>query len=130
MQLIKYPTKESWKEILQRPAIDNTSLESTVQTVLTDIKANGQTAVRKYTLQFDKVDIENILASEDEFASADKLISGELKQAIQLAKSNIETFHAAQKEEVKIIETMPGVKCWKKSIPIQKVGLYIPGGTA
>ncbi|MBK6832759.1 MAG: histidinol dehydrogenase [Bacteroidetes bacterium] len=130
METIKYPNKETWKDILKRPTIDTTSLETTVQSVLLDIKANGQSAVKKYTLQFDKVDLENILVSNDEFAVAEKSISTELKQAIQLAKSNIETFHSAQKEEVKIIETMPGVKCWRKSIAIQKVGLYIPGGTA
>jgi len=130
MELIKYPNKEIWKDILKRPAIDTTALEATVQSVLSDIKANGQSAVNKYTLQFDKVDIKNILATDNEFVLAEKLISDELKQAIQLAKKNIETFHSAQKEEVKIIETMPGVKCWRKSIAIQKVGLYIPGGTA
>ncbi|MBK8366921.1 MAG: histidinol dehydrogenase [Bacteroidetes bacterium] len=130
METIKYPNKETWKDILKRPTIDTTSLEATVQSVLLDIKANGQSAVKKYTLQFDKVDLENILVSNDEFSVAEKSITTELKQAIELAKSNIETFHSAQKEEVKIIETMPGVKCWRKSIAIQKVGLYIPGGTA
>jgi histidinol dehydrogenase len=130
MEIIKYPTKEIWKDILKRPAIDTTSLETTVQSVLSDIKANGQSAVNKYTLQFDKVNISNVLVSDSEFIEAEKQISKELKEAIQLAKSNIETFHSAQKEEVKIIETMPGVKCWRKSIAIQKVGLYIPGGTA
>jgi len=130
MQLIKYPVRESWKDILKRPAIDNVSLESTVQSVLSDIKANGQIAVKKYTLQFDKVDLETILVNDDEFTSAEKLISDDLKNAIQLAKKNIQTFHSAQKENTQIIETMPGVKCWRKSIAIQKVGLYIPGGTA
>jgi histidinol dehydrogenase len=130
METIKYPTKEIWKDILKRPAIDTTSLEATVQSVLSDIKTNAQSAVKKYTLQFDKVNLENILASDDEFVSAEKLISDELKQAIQLAKKNIETFHSAQKENTQVIETMPGVKCWRKSIAIQKVGLYIPGGTA
>jgi histidinol dehydrogenase len=130
METIKYPAKEIWKEILKRPAIDNTSLEETVQSVLLDIKTKGQSAVNKYTLQFDKVDIDNILVTNDEFILAEKLISGELKQAIQLAKKNIETFHSAQKENSQVIETMPGVKCWRKSIAIQKVGLYIPGGTA
>lgn len=130
METIKYPNKEIWKDILKRPAIDTRSLEATVQSVLTDIKANGQSAVKKYTLQFDKVDLETILVNTEEFSVAEKLISTELKQAIQLAKKNIEIFHSAQKEEVKIIETMPGVKCWRKSIAIQKVGLYIPGGTA
>ena len=130
MELIKYPTKEIWKDILKRPSIDNISLEATVQSVLSDIKANGQSAVKKYTLQFDKVDLENILVSNDEFAVAEKSITTELKQAIQLAKKNIEAFHSAQKENTQVIETMPGVKCWRKSIAIQKVGLYIPGGTA
>ena len=102
----------------------------TVQSVLSDIKVHGQIAVIKYTLQFDKVDLENILVSDIEFSSAEKLISEELKQAIQLAKKNIETFHSAQKDNAQIIETMPGVSCWRKSIAIQKVGLYIPGGTA
>lgn len=130
MELIKYPVRDIWKDILKRPAIDTTSLEATVQSVLSDIKTNRQSAVNKYTLQFDKVTISNVLVSDSEFIEAEKQISKELKQAIQLAKKNIETFHSAQKEEVKIIETMPGVKCWRKSIAIQKVGLYIPGGTA
>lgn len=130
METIIYPTKESWKDILKRPTIDTTSLEAFVQSVLSDTKANGQKAVRKYTLQFDKIDLETILVTADEFSVAEKLVTEELKQAIQLAKNNIEKFHSAQKEEVNIIETMPGVTCWRKSIAIQKVGLYIPGGTA
>jgi len=130
MKTIKYPNKENWKEILKRPTIDNSSLETTVQAVLSDIKNNGQSAVNKYTLQFDKVDIENVLVSDSEFLEAEKLISTELKNAIQIAKKNIDTFHSAQKENTQVIETMPGVKCWRKSVAIQKVGLYIPGGTA
>lgn len=130
MQLIKYPAKETWNDILKRPTIDTTSLEATVQAVLNDIQLNGQSSVKKYTLQFDKVSIENVLVSVEEFKIAESLVSEELKQAIQLAKSNIETFHSAQKVEVKVIETMPGVTCWRKSVAIQKVGLYIPGGTA
>ena len=106
METIKYPTKEIWKDILKRPAIATTSLEATVQSVLSDIKTNAQSAVKKYTLQFDKVNLENILASDDEFVLAEKLISDELKQAIQLAKKNIETFHSAQKENTQVIETM------------------------
>lgn len=120
METIKYPAKDIWKNILQRPAIDNTSLEATVQSVLSDIKANGQSALKKYTLQFDKVDIENVFVSDSEFSEAEKLISDELKKAIQLAKKNIETFHSVQKENTQVIETMPGVKCWRKSIAIQK----------
>lgn len=130
MQIVKYPNRENWKELLKRPTIDNTSLETTVKAVLSDIKVNGQTAVKVYTLQFDKVSVENVLVNEVEFLEAEKLISDDLKNAIQLAKKNIETFHSAQKENSQVIETMPGVKCWRKSIAIQKVGLYIPGGTA
>ena len=130
MQTIKYPTKETWKNILKRPSIDTRTLESTVEQILSDIKANGQSAVNTYTLQFDKVSIENVLVSADEFAFAETQISEDLKKAIQLAKNNIEVFHSAQKESVNYIETMPGVRCWRKSVPIQKVGLYIPGGTA
>jgi histidinol dehydrogenase len=130
METIKYPIKEIWKDILKRPSIDIISLENIVQSVLSDIKAHGQVAVDKYTLQFDKVELKNILVNEEEFLIAEKNISEELKQAIQLANKNIATFHAAQKEAVNIIETMPGVKCWRKSVAIQKVGLYIPGGTA
>ena len=130
METIKYPNKSIWKDILKRPAIDHAALETIVQSVLLDIKTNGQSAVKKYTLQFDKVDIESVLLTDEEFKAAEKLISDDLKNAIQLAKKNIETFHIAQKENTQIIETMPGVKCWRKSIAIQKVGLYIPGGTA
>lgn len=130
MQTIKYPNRENWKELLKRPTIGNTSLETTVKAVLSDIKANGQIAVNKYTLQYDKVSVENVLVNELEFLEAEKLISDDLKNAIQLAKKNIKTFHSAQKENAQVIETMTGVKCWRKSIAIQKVGLYIPGGTA
>jgi len=130
MKLIKHPVKEIWNDILKRPVFDNSSLEATVQLVLSDIKVNGQNAVNRYTLQFDKVTIENVQVTEAEFLIAEKQLSNKLKAAILLAKKNIETFHLVQKEEVKIIETMPGVSCWRKSIAIQKVGLYIPGGTA
>ena len=130
MELIKYPNKDSWNTLLKRPTIDTNLLEHTVQSVLTDVQQNGQSAVRRYTMQFDKVSVENALVTADEFLEAEKTISSELKKAIQLAKNNIELFHAAQKEDVKIIETAPGVMCWRKSIAIEKVGLYIPGGSA
>ncbi len=130
METIKYPNKDNWKDILKRPEIDNTALESTVKSVLLDIKTNGQSAVKKYTSQFDKVNIETVLVNDQEFKECEKLISDDLKNAIQLAKKNIEKFHNAQIENTQVIETMPGIKCWRKSIAIQKVGLYIPGGTA
>jgi histidinol dehydrogenase len=130
METIYYPIKQNWKDILKRPVIDNTLLETTVKSILSDIKTNGQSAVKKYTLQFDKVDINSFLVTEDEFKEAEKIISNQLKNAINIAKTNIQTFHAAQKENTQTIETTTGVKCWRKSVAIQKVGLYIPGGTA
>ena len=130
MKTIKYPSRKNWAELLKRPAFDVASLEATVSSVLAEVKQNGDAAVRKYTLQFDKVEIGNLVVTQEEFDSAEKNISEELKNAIQLAKSNIEKFHIAQKEEVEIIETVKGVKCWRKSVGIEKVGLYIPGGSA
>ncbi len=130
MQLVKYPDKKIWKELLKRPVIDNLSLEKTVAKVLVDVKQFGDLSVKKYTLQFDKADIKEITASKKEFTEAVKLISKELKEAIQLAKANIIKFHESQREKVKVVETIKGVKCWRKSVGIEKVGLYIPGGTA
>lgn len=106
------------------------SLESTVNTVLNDVKANGDAAVKKYTLQFDKVEFDNLLVTDQEFSEAEKNVPEELKAAIKQAKSNIEQFHSAQKETIKVVETIDGVKCWRKSVAIEKVGLYIPGGSA
>lgn len=130
MKTIKYPNRSEWPELLKRPSIDVMSLENTVMPILKDVKGNGDAAVKKYTLRFDNVSIENVIVSDKEFDEAEKNISVELKNAILLAKSNIEKFHSAQKEETKIIEIVPGVNCWRKSVAIEKVGLYIPGGTA
>lgn len=130
MKFIKYPSKSDWPELLKRPALNTFSLESTVRNVLGDVKKNGDVAIQRYTLEFDKVDIKNTQVSDAEFAEASSLLSQELKNAIELAKSNIEKFHTSQKEVFQTIETQPGVKCWRKSVGIEKVGLYIPGGTA
>ncbi|MBA3705537.1 MAG: histidinol dehydrogenase, partial [Bacteroidetes bacterium] len=130
MKTINYPNKSEWTELLKRPAMDVSSLEATVSAVLSNVKTNGDASVKRYTLQFDKVQIENLLVSKEEFTEAEKNVSAELKSAIQLAKANIEKFHLAQKEEPKVIETAKGVNCWRKSIGIEKVGLYIPGGSA
>lgn len=130
MKIIKYPLKSDWGVLLKRPAFDSTALESVVKLILLDVKQNGDDAIKKYTKQFDKVEIESLFVSNEEFALAEKLVSDDLKKAIRVAKSNIEKFHNAQKEEVKIIETTPGVNCWRKSVAIEKVGLYIPGGSA
>ena len=130
MKLYRYPDKELWKEIIQRPVADNFSLEKIVKKILKKVKEKGDTAIRKYTEEFDGVKLKELIVSEKEILAADSLLNDDLKQAIQQAKKNIETFHTAQKEEVKKIETMPGVSCWRQSVAIEKVGLYIPGGSA
>lgn len=130
MKIIKYPLKSDWGVLLKRPVLGSTALESVVKLILLDVKQNGDDAIKKYTKQFDKVEIESLFVSNEEFALAEKSVSDDLKKAIQVAKSNIEKFHNSQKEEVKIIETTPGVNCWRKSVAIEKVGLYIPGGSA
>ena len=130
MKIIKYPDKEMWKELLKRPTIDISSLEKIVQNILNDVKINGDNAIRKFTWQFDGIDLIDYKVLEEEIKSAKDKISTDLKVAIQLSIKNITLFHAAQKTEIKIIETTKGVKCWQKSLPIEKVGLYIPGGTA
>jgi histidinol dehydrogenase len=130
MKVFIEPLRSEWNAIIQRPAIDNSSLIETVTSVLKDVKANGDSAVKKYTTQFDKVELIELRVTEDEFVSANELISPELKTAIQTAANNIHRFHEQQDEVTKVVETMPGVKCWRRSVGIEKVGLYIPGGTA
>ncbi|HKB44244.1 MAG TPA: histidinol dehydrogenase [Chitinophagaceae bacterium] len=130
MQIYQYPDNDKWNEIAQRPFIDNTLLEKTVRKILDKVKEKGDKALRKYSKEFDEVNLKKFLVSEKELSEAEALLSNELKQAIQQAKQNIETFHKAQKEEIKKIETMPGVMCWRKSVAIEKIGLYIPGGSA
>lgn len=130
MKTIKYPNKSEWNEILKRPTMDSSSLEDKVKTILSDIQLNGDAAIKKYALMFDNVAINTLAVSEDELNAAENKISSELKAAILQAKNNIETFHAVQKESVQEIETTSGVKCWRKSVGIEKVGLYIPGGSA
>jgi histidinol dehydrogenase len=130
MNIISYPKKETWQEILRRPTFDVQDLTATVAEILDDVKLNGDNALRRYTKQFDNVEIENFRVSDAEFAEAERSISVELKQAIQTAKANIEKFHRSQIEEIKRVETTEGVVCWRKSVAIEKVGLYIPAGTA
>lgn len=125
-----YPDKNDWSEILQRPVIDTLSLMTTVNNILSDVRLNGDEAVKKYTLQFDKAAIENLQVSDMEIAESVKAVDENLKKAIRQAKNNIEKFHTIQQEDIQVIETTPGVKCWRRSVAIEKVGLYIPGGTA
>ena len=126
----KYPDRTVWKTIQQRPELDVTPLFDTVQAVLNDVKANGDEAVRRYGEQFDKVRIADLQVSEIEISESETALPDELKLAIHIAYQNITKFHAAQHFEELVVETMPGVTCRQKAIPIEKVGLYIPGGTA
>ncbi len=130
MQIIKYPKKEAWAEITTRPRLDTTFLERTVANILNDVKKHGDEALEHCARHFDKVELKDFAVSEAEIAEAETQISDELKDAIKIAKANIENFHAAQTEKSEIIETMPGIFCWRKSVPIERVGLYIPAGTA
>ena len=130
MQIIKYPDRENWQELLKRPSFDSLSLEETVKNILSEVKANGDEAVRKFTLQFDKAEINALRVSDIEIDEAGRSLSTELKDAIVTAKNNIEKFHAAQLKEIDFVETMPGVLCWRRSVPIEKIGLYIPAGSA
>lgn len=130
MQIIKYPIRSEWQQILARPTFDTSSLNKTVSEVLNDIKIRGDKAILEYEAKFDKVELTALTVSEEEIEAAEILVTSGLKDAIRRAKANIETFHTSQIFEAKKIETSPGVVCWQKSVPIEKVGLYIPGGTA
>jgi histidinol dehydrogenase len=130
MQLIKYPEKKDWKKISARPVFDIKSLEQTVIHILDEVKKEGDDAVRKFSLQFDKAIITDLIVTQNEIGNTALQISDELKTAIHVAKKNIETFHKKQLQKSEVIETMHGVECWRKSVAIEKVGLYIPGGTA
>jgi histidinol dehydrogenase len=118
------------EEIFSRPEKQREELEKIVDSIFNAVKLEGDKALQKYTQQFDQVLLKDLRVSEEEFSRAEKLVSGELKQAVQLAKSNIEKFHLAQKAEKKVTETTGGVECWQESRGIEKVGIYIPGGTA
>jgi histidinol dehydrogenase len=130
MKIIQYPSQHSWKDLIQRPENEKASLQKTVQQVFNEIQKSGDSALKKYTLQYDKVKLAQLKVSEQELEEAGCSLSGELKQAIIQAKNNIEKFHLSQKEISQIIKTQPGVKCWRESRAIEKIGLYIPGGTA
>ena len=130
MNKIYNPERADWKEVLRRPTQTVADIEGLVNGIFKEVASNGDDTLKKYTAQFDKVSLDNLLVSEAEVEEAKTLVSDELKAAIQLAKSNIEVFHTAQKTDRVEIETAAGVSCWQEKRPIQKVGLYIPGGTA
>lgn len=130
MRIYKYPTREELKELLKRPVRDAGQLNATVAAVLADIKTKGDAAVKEYEEKFDHVSLHDLAVTEAEMQEAEQLVSNDLKQALVLAHQNIEKFHASQKFQAEHVQVTEGVECWQKSVPIQKVGLYIPGGTA
>ena len=130
MEVIKYPSKADWPSLVKRPALDVTTLFDTVRTVLNEVRSEGDTAVKRYEEKFDKVTLSGLQVSEEEIKEARELVSEDLKQAIRTAKANIEKFHASQRFTGQKVETTSGVTCWQKAVAIEKVGLYIPGGTA
>mgnify|MGYP000678149455 FL=1 len=130
MKFIENPSKQDWKKIVERPTKSVADIEETVNQVFLDVQKNGNIAIDKYTSKFDGVSLENTIVSEEEINEAISLVSADLKAAIALAKENITKFHQAQKTEKVFVETANGVECWQEKRPIQKVGLYIPGGTA
>lgn len=130
MEVIKYPSKADWPSLVKRPALDVTTLFDTVRTVLNEVRSEGDVAVKRYEEKFDKVTLSGLQVSEEEIKEARELVSEDLKQAIRTAKANIEKFHASQRFTGQKVETTSGVTCWQKAVAIEKVGLYIPGGTA
>ena len=130
MNVIKYPEKEQWEEIVKRPHLDVTQLNQIVADVLNDVRLRGDEAVKGYELKFDHVDLESLAVTDEEIKQAEQLVDSKLRKAIELAHHNIKVFHESQRFTGQKIETQPGVTCWQKSVPIERVGLYIPGGTA
>lgn len=130
MQTITYPKKAEWNSLLERPTQKIADIEESVQTIFKEVETKGDIAIKKFTARFDNVFIENLVVTAAEIEMATPQVSKQLKNAISVAKQNIETFHRAQKTEQILVETTKGVTCWQEKRPIQKVGLYIPGGTA
>ncbi len=130
MEVYINPSKERWPEIISRPKTDYSGLRKVVGSLLEKVRTGGDRALMDITLEFDRVSIPDLQISKEEIAAADKAVSEELKEAIALARRNIEVFHKAQETDDRITITSPGVKCWTRTVPVEKVGLYIPGGTA
>ena len=130
MQIIRYPSKEDWAGITERTAIENGMLRKQVGKIIADVKKNGDRSLKRYAKKFDGVDLKQIAVGQHEIIAAENNVSASLKAAINVAIENIKRFHAQQVEEIKKIETMEGVQCWRRPTPMKRVGLYIPGGSA
>lgn len=130
MDVIKYPSKEQWPEFLKRPHMDHEELRQKVLQIIENVKTQGDQTLIQFAKHYDKVELDSVKVSQEEWNSASDKLSLKLKEAIDVARSNIEKFHRSQRPIENYIETSPGVWCWRKAVPIEKVGLYIPGGTA
>ncbi len=130
MKIYKNPLRTEWENICKRPTFSLQEIKPQVKSVLSSIKKEGDAAIQKFTKEFDKIDLENFRVSPEEITEAQNLVSESLKTAINHAYQNILVFHQSQKEAVKKVEITEGITCWRKSVGIEKVGLYIPGGTA
>jgi histidinol dehydrogenase len=130
MKLINNPKRKDWPDLLARPALDALSLEKKVRKILNKVKREKDNAVKQFTRDFDGVKLKSLIVTEKEMADAIKQVPEELKKAIRTAKNNIAKFHSLQIRPVEYVDTMPGVRCWRNGVAIEKVGLYIPGGTA
>src|SRR5258706_7279121 len=130
MKVFRYPKQKTGAELLRRPVADTIHIEQSVRAIIDAVRSGGDEALRRFTKTFDRVEIDKFAVSEIEFIDAERHVPDDLKSAIQTAKSNIERFHDAQRDEIEKIETTPGVICWRKSVAIEKVGLSVPAGTA
>ncbi|WP_312303746.1 histidinol dehydrogenase [Chryseobacterium sp.] len=130
MKIYRYPTKETWKNLVKRPVLEQEEVSGLITEIFTEVEKNGDKALIEFNKKFDKADTQSIAVTEEEIENAENLISDELKEAIQQAKENISKFHASQKQEIRKIETTKGVICWRENRAVEKVGMYIPGGTA
>lgn len=130
MEIFNYPEKGQWGDILRRPQLDEQDLSEVVGQILNEVRVRGDEALLEYAERFDKIRLQDLRVSPVEIAQAGDSLSGELKAAVQAAMHHIETFHAAQRHDTVCIQTLPGVVCWQKPVPVEKVGLYVPGGTA
>lgn len=130
MKIYRYPTKETWKDLVKRPVLEQEEVSGLITEIFTEVEKNGDKALIEFNKKFDKADTQSIAVTKEEIENAENLISDELKEAIQQAKENISKFHASQKQEIRKIETTKGVICWRENRAVEKVGMYIPGGTA
>lgn len=130
IKIYRNPPRETWPELVTRPKLELEFLDSTVKNILVRVKSGGDYALKEFTRQYDRVQLNNLAVTETEIQAAARQLDSNLKQAIQTAATNIEKFHRAQLRDTLTVETMPGVTCWRKGVPVEKVGIYIPGGTA